>query len=140
MKNLYLSNMICGDVYPDNRLGEFTNYLNQPLKGSWSAGLNEMYYVPHTWHNIRYPGNAIQIKISSMIRKEVVGFECVDNQQGGYRCRQLPNYEIKYHTIPGEASFHGEIPVGNYVDIFDLLGKVLYAMNLAIITYFQSLS
>src|SRR3977135_3247185 len=88
MKNLYLSNLMCGDVYPDNRPGEFTNYLNQPLKGSWSVALNEMYYVPDTWHNIRYPGNVIQLKISSMIHKEVVGIECGINPQGRYKCRR----------------------------------------------------
>src|SRR3977135_129829 len=107
MKNLYLSNMICGDVYPDNKPGEFINYLNRPLKldGSWSVALNEMYHVPHTWHNIRYPGNVIRFKLSSS------------------------------HPHVPQGSFDAEVAVGNYVDILDggfLLGNVIYAMNLAI--------
>ena len=63
-KYLFVKRLVW-DLYPDNKPGEFTNYLNQTLKldCSWSVALNEMYYIPHTWHNIRFPGNVISMKI-----------------------------------------------------------------------------
>ena len=72
MKNIYLSNTLCKDTYPGNKGGEFSNYLNQTLKlnGSWSVALNELYYIPNTWHNIRKNGNKIFIKIFGLTTSE----------------------------------------------------------------------
>ena len=99
MKNIYLSNTFSKDVYRDNIGSEFTNYLNQPIKGS--IALCEMFYTPNAWYNIRDSNNMIYIKIL---------------HEG-----------VKYEAT-------ARIPNGWYIDVFDLMNKVVDAINNAIYT------
>ena len=137
MKNIYLSNVLCGDVYPDNKPGEFTNYLNQTLKpdGSWSVALNEMYYIPHTWHNIRFPGNVISMKIEGKqfnMRRER------PNPWSGTYEEHIQFQEPEWFFVHGIAEIEAHIPIGNYIDIFNLLEKVVHGINIALYEHFHA--
>ena len=56
---------MCKDAYPNNHGGEFTNYLNHPIKCR-KVAINEMFYIPYLWDNVRASSNYILIKINGV--------------------------------------------------------------------------
>src|SRR5271156_4083681 len=69
MKVVYLSNDFCCDVFPDNKPGKFSNYLNEELvlDGQWSVNLHEMCYGTQSWYNIRNSNNKFHIRVSNLV-------------------------------------------------------------------------
>ena len=134
MRNIYLSNVLCKDIYPQNKGGEFSNCLNQTLKfdGSWSVALNEMYYIPNSWHNIRKSNNKILMKISQRqytTRETLYIFS--NRAQANIPYLGNP----KYYAMSDIENIECEIPIGQYIDVFDLITAIVYAMNVALYEY-----
>ena len=107
MTHLYLSNTACKNQFPNNKSGEFTNYLNQPLPNDCSIALNEIAYSPETWYNVRNTNNVIKMTYS---------------QTGDY-------WNPHVVSKPGPYERECRIPVGFYSNVFDLLKAIIAEMN-----------
>src|SRR5271156_5037372 len=115
MKFVYLSNDFCCDVFPNNKPGEFTNYLNEELvlDGQWSVNLHEICYGTQSWHNVRDSNNKIHLRVSNLL-------------DGSKPRKTTGRYDKKYERYAGpNPILECEIPSAEYMDGEDLMQEIL---------------
>src|SRR5438477_2871410 len=115
-QQIYLSNTLSRNVFPDNTSGDFTNVLCQAISPQHSISVSEVYYKAMGWHNIRPTNNDIIMEFSQ------IAVQKNPNHAGAFR--------------PETHKVIANIPPGLYTDVFKLMRAIVDAMNHAAVEFF----
>ena len=116
-QQIYLSNTLSRNVFPDNTSGDFTNVLCEPIPPRHSISVSEVYYKPMGWHNIRTTNNKILMEFSE------IAVQKRPNHLGGFR--------HETHKVTAI------IPNALYTDVFQLMRAIVQAMNYEAVEFFK---